>query len=206
MGAIPDISTGSVDEPDKKIESIVKQANEAFRQISNESRTSITKDDAGDGRLLVGYQQNGFVNGNVGVKMSQSGYDVESATSDQLIFSTDFNSFKIATSATTQLAVDNPLASGGTNTKTIAHGLSSVPAVLAYLNGTGSTFLTASTYYSMPYQIPVPVAGVYQGGIRFSFYVDATNIVFEVKNFTSVAVSDIGTATFKYYLLKETAT
>lgn len=62
MPLLKDISASSINKDDvqKQIDSIVKQLNEWSRQISNESRTLIIKDDAGTPRILIGYQEDGF--------------------------------------------------------------------------------------------------------------------------------------------------
>jgi len=113
----------SGEDPQAQIASVVKQLNEWGRKISNESRTNLTKDDAGVQRLLIGYQQDGFENSSVGVKMSQEGIDVLTAETDELIFSTDFNSFKIV--ATGEATVLKPASTLSANTS-IAHGQSGV--------------------------------------------------------------------------------
>lgn len=83
MPALSDIQIGAIgDTPDKKIESIVNQINDAFRRISNENTTNVYRSDLttdavrigdlGDGkygillndgtndRFLLGRQDNGF--------------------------------------------------------------------------------------------------------------------------------------------------
>lgn len=82
MPNIPDISVINSDDPDKKIDSLIKQLNKALRDISNENSTNIYRSDLttdavrignlGDGmygillndgtndRLLIGRQDNGF--------------------------------------------------------------------------------------------------------------------------------------------------
>ncbi len=71
--------------------------------MSNEDRTNITKDDAGDNRLLIGFQENGFDNGSIGVKMSQPGIDVMAAEANDLVFSTDFNLMKVIAEGETEI-------------------------------------------------------------------------------------------------------
>lgn len=82
---------------------MVKQLNEWGRALSNEDRTNLTKDDAGTNRLLIGYQEDGFDNGNVGAKMSRVGVDVVSADANDLTFSTDFNLMKVIAEGETEI-------------------------------------------------------------------------------------------------------
>lgn len=99
MAITPDVGIGvlSGDDPQKQIESVVKQVNENFRLLSNESRTNVVKDDSGYERLLIGYDEAGFTD-NVGIKVSQRGVNVLEATDDQLVMSSEFNMHKIIAS------------------------------------------------------------------------------------------------------------
>lgn len=212
MPLLPDINASSInsDDAQKQIESVVKQVNEGFRLISNEERTKITKDDAGDQRLLIGYQEDGFDSGNVGVKLSQEGVDVAGATDDQLIFSTDFNLFKIVQSGsqTETLAHTSNTVAAGTQTITIAHSLGYKPSHLVYIT-TPSTYINGSILTLLPELHVLPAGHALGGGTIFNkFYatVDTTNLY--VKFFHRVGTDyspDTPTFTIKYYLMRETA-
>jgi hypothetical protein len=52
--------------------------------------------DESDDRVLIGIQENGFGDKNLGIKVSQEGIDVKDATDAQLVMSSAFNMFKIA--------------------------------------------------------------------------------------------------------------
>lgn len=141
MALLNDIGVGAAgDDPNKKIESLVKQINEWGRILSNEDRTNITNDDSGKERLLIGYQQGGFENGDVGGKLSQEGVSVLTATGDQLIWSTDFNSFKIVDSGPITIPAHTFTSgaaqyAGGTGPiNSIPHGLDFAPVVIAVAN------------------------------------------------------------------------
>ncbi len=178
--------------------------NEWGRVLSNEDRTNITKDDAGDNRLLIGYQENGFSNGNVGVKLSQEGNDVLSATGDQLIWSTDFNSFKIVqTGVITTGDVDVPNPGAGlydysSREDSVAHNLGYVPAMIAYYTNGGLTF-------QLPRVINQVISTTQAQWVDVGSYVDETNLYI----ITSVMV--LGTdhlrtgRDIRYFLLRETA-
>lgn len=141
-----------------------------------------------------------------GFYVAKNGVNVITNTdASQFIFNSSQDVFKIVVSSTTSFAVGS-LASGATSTTTIPHGQSTIPAVIAFVNGSGSTYLMANMYYSVPVTIPVSVGGKYEAGILYGFRVDSTNIYFDVSNYTSASpITDIGIATFKYYVLQETA-
>jgi hypothetical protein len=209
MPDLQDINLGAVNKDDQQaqIDSVVKQVNDHARAISNENRTKIIKDDSGTQRLLEGFQQGGFSNGDVGVKVSQVGIDVASATGDQLIWSTDFNNFKIVSSGTIDNVVDDPLASGTKNTVTLEHGLSFVPVVIASVGSSNSGIIPTGQYANTPFWYPIISFASWTGwGLWASVRTDSTTVYFDVGNYTNVARSGMGTWTFRYYILQETAT
>lgn len=143
--------------------------------------------------------------GTTTLKIARDGFEVNQALDSQLVFNSAQNVFKIKTTGSTSFAVGS-LTTGATATKVISHGLGVVPAIVAFVNGTGSSYLTTGRYYSITTVIPVSVGGVFEAGIQYWFEVDTSNIYFHVSNYTSLSpVTDIGTATFKYYILQETA-
>lgn len=214
MAGTIDINVGALpgDDPKKQIESVVAQANENFRLIANEDRTKVTKDDAGDGRLLVGYQQGGFNNGNVGIKLSQEGVDVLTATSDQLIFSSDFNMFKIVGTGSVTLPVYSITSAAGWTTSSsgippsasVAHGQDRIPLVFAFLRTTGPGGATSLV-------LPYTDFGIISGAAYFhtiSLAVDDTNLSFNEVTLTNGAVGGgltNGGGTIDYWILAETA-
>lgn len=158
-----------------------------------------------DANGIPRWQVGDYPDGTVKMKLSQTGQDVRTATDDQLVWSSDFNLFKIVSSGTATSVVSS-LAAGATDTTTVAHNLGYIPAVMAFVNGTGSTYLTADTYYPLPKAVPITVGANVHPGITYEVRVDASNVYFDVTNWSTVGpITDIGTANWKYYLLRETA-
>jgi len=212
MPILNDVTASSIhaDDPKGQIEAVVKQVNDGFRAISNEARTSIVKDDAGQQRLLTGYQQGGFSNGDVGVKLSQTGVDVGQATDDQLIFSTDFNLFKIAQSGTVSYTPPSSLAGATPQlVATIPHNLGVSPAFMVYvtnpnLSGVGYTspgltnlpstvYITNSGSIILVSTADVDTTNLY---IRFTYLAGGAGSITGLEAFTW---------NYKYYILRETA-
>lgn len=178
---------------------MARQVNEWGRLLSNEKRTDITKDDAGTPRLLIGYQQDGFSNGNVGVKLSQENVDVSAATDDQLIWSSDFNMFKIthtgtatipsaAASTTSDVSVDL-----GVTTLTYA------PAFTAY-----TQFLFSGDLYS----VQMPWSQTSAGSVSIVIYGDtriSSGHLFFDAHITNWTGTDSGAYDVRYYIFQETA-
>jgi len=211
MAKLQDISTGAINKDDiaRQIEAMQKQLNEWGRLISNEDRTKIITDDSGTERFLQGYQEGGFSNGNVGIKLSQEGSSVLDATGDELIFSTDFNLFKIVGSGTIIMPSVTTVADGtntysGGITSSVAHGLDFTPLVIAFLE------VSSSQYSLMPYSETVS-ANSPSGGIISQFYratTSSTNI--SIFRYVITYSSGLGAGTYsganvKYFLLRETA-
>lgn len=197
MALLPDISIGAIEgsDPQKQIESLIKQLNECFRVLSNEDRARVRKDDSATNRLLDGFQEGGFENGDVGFKMSQTGVDVLEATSDQLIFSTDFNLPKIVDTGTT--SIDATAASAGVPIIVeVEHDLGYIPIAQVFWNNSGQHT-----------PLPAPRGTAASGGNvvinnLLSFYTDATTLSIE---FMPGSTNNFGTMDFKYYLFRETA-
>lgn len=80
MPILPDISASSInaDDPKRQIESIVKQINNWGRDISNERRTDVYKDNSGTNRILIGV----LPDGDTGIVISKVDVDVLSVFSD----------------------------------------------------------------------------------------------------------------------------
>lgn len=204
MPYLPDIQVDATgDDPNQKIDSLIKQVNEAFRLISNEDRTDITKDDAGIERLLIGYQQNGFSNGSVGIKLSQEGIPVLDAENDELVFSTDFNNFKIVDSGTATCPATSVSSPGAGNfgndieQNIVPHNLGYIPGIIAYIDISG-------IYFPLPYSLTTN--GVTSAGWHtYAVAADSTNLYFYTATLAYGAASSIGAQNVKYYLLRETA-
>jgi hypothetical protein len=143
--------------------------------------------------LLIGYQQDGFDNGSVGVKMSQEGYDVTGASDDELIFSTDFNNFKIVDTGT--LTIDLVASSSGTVSYT--HNLGYAPLAIVFIKN-------GSFYIPLPHMSGI--AGVGGGTyLNFTRWHDFTTSSTQLVIYYDSASAGTDTYYYKYFLLRETA-
>lgn len=205
MAGTTDVNIGvlSGDDPKRQIESVVKQVNENFRLIANEDRTQVVKDDAGTERLLIGYQNGGFSNGNVGIKLSKEGVNVLTAESDELVFSSAQNTFTIVgsgtltTSAVTLTTTANKY-SFGQNAVSATHGLGYIPAVIAYVD-------TGTSYSLTPYTELGAVGDDFFAEATISVTVDANQVFVTLRVFGYNITNTTTAKTVKYYLLTETA-
>lgn len=212
MAQLPDIELGAVEKEDtqKQLEAVVKQVNDHAREVSNEHRTKIVRDDSGTPRLLEGFQLGGFSNGDVGIKLSQPGQDVTTATDNQLIWSSDFNMFKIVDSGTTEVIYSFPehtapsSGSEGSGTTTIVHDLGYVPGIVAFMDS-GSAYTPISSGSVLEASV-ASSASVFR---VFNIAVDSTYLYFSVaRSFSAVTdtvIAQSGTINIKYYLVRETA-
>lgn len=144
-----------------------------------------------------------------GFYVSKDGTNVKTNTNPaNLIFNSSQNVFKIvATGSGTVAGVDNSAsgnwaAYGATNVTTIPHGLSFIPSLLCYVTG-GTSFF--GTQYRLT---PCPTLFNAALGFPWQEYVDATIDATNV--YVRYAVcpgsnASARSATFKYYLLQETA-
>ena len=139
------------------------------------------------------------------VLISKVGFDVTTATPDQFIFNSSQDMFKVVGSGTITNIVSGTLASGITNTVSVAHGLSFTPSVLGFISGTGSSYLVAGTNYQTPYLVTAALPGGVPEILNYNFTVDATKVNTNIYNMGGVGIASIGTTVFKYYLLQETA-
>ena len=74
MAILEEVNIGAIkgDAPEQQIEQVVKQINEQTRIISNEGRTKLYKDEAGDNRIIIGQ----LPDGTHGLVISKEGTDV----------------------------------------------------------------------------------------------------------------------------------
>lgn len=143
--------------------------------------------------------------GNTVIKIAKAGFDAKTATSDQLIFNSSQNVFKIATSFT----INNNFSITGTTFQsflvTQPHGLSFTPAYMSYIT-LDSNLTLAGTAPSRFASSPAVVEGSIGGNISIFTYavvtVDSTNIYFQidVAHYAAVSVTN----SVKVYLLQET--
>lgn len=201
------MSLWDVDKTGDKREKPVLNHNDGLMQRRANSTTSVhpvtdstpssaytqTKDgrilvnDGTTNRVLVG----ALPDGTFGMKVSQAAYDVTAATDSQLIFNSSQNMFKIVATGTATI----PTSGTSTASVSVAHGLSYIPAFVAYV------FISATTSYNT-----IPLVNINTStGVILSEYIgwsDATNINFQVIVPGGTVPS---TTPVKYYLLQETA-
>ena len=156
-------------------------------------------------RMLLGMDTDGIIRG----KLSQEGIDVFDATGDQLIWSTDFNSFKIVdvlvieSADVTTVADGTNTYSGGVTTSE-PHGLSYRPLLMAFVE------VSADQYTLMPYSEVVSASSP-SGGIQSTIYratATATNV--SIFHYVVTYSPGIGAGTYSgarivCFLLRETA-
>lgn len=153
---------------------------------SDGGNQQIIVEDTADPRVLMGNQ----TTFGEGFYVSKAGIDAKTNTDPaQWIFNSNQNVFKIVQSETATIPTS------GTNTATvsIAHGLSYIPAFIAYV-------FVLSNYNTVPLvninSVTGAIISIYSG------WSDATNINFQVV----VPGGTVGSTTpVKYYLLQETA-
>lgn len=76
---------------------MIDAINQNFRQIEGESRRKVVTDEDGKDRIIIGKKEDG----EYAIKVSATGYDVNTATDDQLVMNSDWNMWKIISSGTT---------------------------------------------------------------------------------------------------------
>ena len=152
-------------------------------------------------RVLVGL----LPDGTYGLKVSQLNYDVTTATDDNLIFNSNQNSFKIVkilTGTIPATSVSIGAGASGSDFKfiTIPHGLSYIPAILAFMyDGFNMT------------PLPYTNNGTTTQGLvtlNYSATADATNVYVNAKTTiysTLASNTSSATAGVKIYVLQETA-
>ena len=159
------------------------------KELQNMRSVQLFKDDTGTARVLLG--KDGDFNG---LKVSQPGQDVTTASLEQLIFTSDNNVFKIVETGTSVVTLPSSFTDWQEYSTTTAHNLGYSPLAIAFMD-VSSTIL------------PVPQTTIDSGGniqAEFGFQVDDTNIKFYIRaDSLSVVAQDYS---FKYYLLRETAT
>lgn len=172
-------------------------------------------DTVGDGtneRVLVGYQQDGFGTGkDFGIKVSQDGVDVRTASNDQLVMSSAFNMFKIVKTGTFTITPPTPWSPGGSGkqTVTVAHDLGYKPAALVYVDNPYIVGVSDSGDGLGLLPNPLLLLGSYYTVIQSHAHVDSDNLyvdlIFLNQAGTNLTGADAYTWNYRYYLLRETA-
>lgn len=207
---------------DTPFESALAAINNNFRELDSEVVTKVFKSAGNINALIEGRLPNNLgygllftrpnntvaiaiyidENGNPVLKVSKDGEDAVTGNDDELIFNSQQNVYKVLDSDSITNTVVGTLASGATQTESKAHGLTYTPRINGFINGTGSTHLTAGEYYQTPHMVPINT-GTYEPGLIYRMRVDATNVYADIVNYSSVGIGSIGTTIFDYDLLQE---
>lgn len=133
------------------------------------------------------------------VKVAKDGYDVLTATGDQLIFNSENNLFKIV--STGVISVSHVHTANSARTTSVAHGQSGRPTILMFANNLVAPGVPAGPSYQMPFTYPAVSGGDLVISTLMQGYVDATNIT--VYSWSANATTI--TADVRYYVIQETA-
>lgn len=176
---------------------ITNQLNNLARDVQSTHEVQIFKDDTGTRRVLLGRGADGFY----GLKVSKAGFDVYTASDDELSYNSSQNTLKVVLDGTATVVKPANDSSAFTD---VAHGLSTRPAVLAY-----ALFESDTIYEQVPTSF-YRLSGADAGKLELGLYtqVDDTYVSFfvEAPNYASnTEYTDQVTYNFKYYLLQETA-
>lgn len=74
---------------------LVNALNQNFNQVQSQDRRKVITDEDGNDRILLGKQEDG----NYSIKVSEAGKDVNTATNDELVMSSDWQMWKIINSS-----------------------------------------------------------------------------------------------------------
>lgn len=152
-------------------------------------------------QILVGRQTDGFGTGiDYGIKVSQQGIDVRTATNDQLVMSSAFNMFKIVGVYTLDIYHDGT--SGTSQFASITHNLGYVPAIVPYVGANGTGFYNPLPYIAAYGYSATPGVGLTISRIAFCEVVTSTYMQFNV--IVSGGAATARTYNFKVFAFKET--
>lgn len=197
--------------------------NNAIRQLNNQNRVKVFNQSDGTNGLVQGilpndegygdilYDSSGnarivmrIINDVPEFKVSKTGFDVLSATNDQLLFNSAQDTFKIVSTGNATIPgftltdAGVGLWSSNSVVGTVAHGLSYIPIVLAYV-------AVAGAYYSLPYSISNAISTTSSYSEQIIIYADATNIFLSHYATGFHYGNTFASLPVKYYVLQETA-
>jgi len=173
--------------------------------INNDDPTSgyIVSDNNND-RILIGFDKDGFgSNNDFGMKISKQGFDVKTASNSNLIMSSAYNMLKIIATGT---GVITAPAVGDVSYVDVTHGLGIRPVVIAFgYPPAGGQFWGPDYSTSFPVVFYGLTAGLYVYDSFMQVQVSSTIARFSVSRGSSSAAGAVGTWTFQYYIMQETA-
>lgn len=186
---------------------MVAQYNQNFDALDDQDRTKIIRNGTTP-TLLFGYQKDGFGTGvDYGLKVAKSGKDVTTATATDLAFNSGYNHLKVVKTGEVTLAYPASMASGTGWTVTVNHGLGYEPAVVAYVNGSGSHGLLSGLFnYAVPQMVKPYAESTFANGFYLIDYaVNSANLSFTYFNGWNSTDPQAGDFYIKYYLLQESS-
>lgn len=192
------IGYGSVkiDGSNNRITVDVSNTNVTIGDISedNDAAGLGVSDETGTLRLLAGR----FADGTVQIALSQPDIDVATANSDQLIWSSSFNMFKIVKTDTATITHTTELE----KTTTVFHGLGFVPVTYCFMEIDSGLPSVGVTRFSLPFSQMDTSTGTITRIV--DFYVTSQNLYIREKAQTGYNVYN-STNTIRYYFMRETA-
>ncbi len=83
--------------PQMDMATLINALNQNFNQVQSQDRRKTITDEDGQDRIVLGKQDDGTY----AIRVSADGYDVDTATDDQLVMNSDWNMWKIVASGST---------------------------------------------------------------------------------------------------------
>jgi hypothetical protein len=226
MAELPDLKLGALEPEDvqAQLSSVIKQLNEWARELSNENFVKIVKSDSGIETLMMGRLPsggNGMLitdssdvprliagedqNGNIIIKLSQASNDVTTASDDKLIFSSDFNMFKVTKIVNVTQSISHTVSTPSYQEDDVAHGLDIEPAFVAFikLDPVLQALSGGEVNHANPAMVHINQSGLVVLLALLEVYVDDTNVTL-LGNLGGGVNSGTYVNTAKVYLLQET--
>jgi len=177
--------------PQMDMATLVNALNQNFNQVQSQDRRKVITDENGNDRIILGKRDDGTY----GMKISEIGTSVGSATPTQIIFDSDNNLFKIVASDTITLnrgagvdsvSVDIPIDGGG--------------VLLAWATITNAS---PSLTFQIPYMSPY-TSGQMGWGVRAYFDTDVGIVRIFNEAYQAPIIAQAYNMSIKYYILRET--
>lgn len=164
-------------------------------QIDHANNRLLVVDENNVPKLLAGVDGDGAIK----VKLAQDGVDVLGATDEQLVWSSDFNSFKIVDTFTDTNPALTHTASGSWGSTSRNHNIPNtygfIPTIMAVANISGG-------YWPLPLSFFDPAGPIF---IKIGVKADADNITVNTTIMTNNVTTTYAAIDIKYYVLRETA-
>lgn len=172
-------------------------------KIVTKSNQIISTDSTGVDRVLLGFQEDGFGTGkDQGIKVSQDGYDVLTATNSQLIMSSAFNMFKIIATGSGRISAG---AAGSSTYVDITHNLGVKPVVLLFgYPPDTSQWWGAGYSQMMPIVYWGLTGGLYAVDAMMFAQITTTTMRIAVSRSAASAAGAAGEWTYQFYMMQET--